>query len=308
MFAADDERMTLADELDRGAGASLQELRALVDRIPTGSDPAISAAVEQSRNRLAGLDAGLRSLSSGLGPPTLKSDGLAAALLQLGGDANVDVRVDVATGDLPDHVASAIYFICAEAISNALKHASASSISVHLRAADERRVPGDRRRRARWCGPEGGSGLQGLVDRTAALGWEPGDRKPTRRRDEDHRRPPDTVAGGDRWRGGIGRAELGSVSDPGVGHAPVRLVDLLVVRGVVRRQGFDLRPAKDVAVALDTRRGCRPCSQMSSGASRVRPSIVNSPEQDPSATPFTHASVNAPCDIVNVCTPDSSRA
>ncbi len=170
MFAADDERISLADELDRGAGASLEELRALVDRIPTGSDPAISAAVEQSRHRLAGLDAGLRSLSSGLGPPTLRSDGLAAALLQLGGDAIVDVRVDVETGDLADHVASAIYFICAEAISNAIKYASASSISVRLRAADQRvllEILDDGRGGAVL---EGGTGLQGLVDRAAALG------------------------------------------------------------------------------------------------------------------------------------------
>ena len=170
MFAADDERISLADELDRGAGASLEELRALVDRIPIGSDPAIDAAVEQSRHRLAGLDAGLRSLSSGLGPPTLRSDGLAAALLQLGGDAIVDVRVDVETGDLADHVASAIYFICAEAISNAIKHASASSISVHLRGADQRvllEIVDDGHGGAVL---EGGSGLQGLVDRAAALG------------------------------------------------------------------------------------------------------------------------------------------
>ena len=170
MFAADNERIALADELDRGAGESLEELRALVDQIPPGTDSAISSAVEQSRIRLAGLEAGLRSLSSGLGPPNLKRDGLAAALLQLGGDAIVDVRVDVETGDLPDHLASAIYFICAEAISNAIKHASASSIRVHLRTGDERvllEVVDDGHGGAALGG---GSGLQGLVDRSAALG------------------------------------------------------------------------------------------------------------------------------------------
>lgn len=170
MSAADNERISLADELDQGAGTSLEELRALVDQIPAGVHPAIGAAVEQSRSRLTGLEVGLRSLSSGLGPPTLRSEGLAAALLHLGGDAIAEVRVDVETGDLPDHLATAIYFICAEAISNALKHASASSIVVHLRAAEERvqlEIVDDGRGGAV---PEGGSGLQGLFDRTAALG------------------------------------------------------------------------------------------------------------------------------------------
>ena len=170
LYAADNERISLVDELDRGAGASLGDLRALVDQIPTGTDPAITAAVEQSRRRLAGLEAGLRSLSSGLGPPTLNRDGLAASLMQLGGDPIVDVRVDVETGDLPDHLATAIYFICAETISNALKHASASSIAVHVRAADERVVLEIVDDGHGGAAPEGGSGLQGLIDRSAALG------------------------------------------------------------------------------------------------------------------------------------------
>jgi hypothetical protein len=102
LSAADDERIALARQLDRGAGASIAELRAMVARIPPGAEPAISAAAERSRSRIAGLEAGLRSLSAGLGPPALRSDGLAAALSQLGGDATVEVRVDVQVGDLPD--------------------------------------------------------------------------------------------------------------------------------------------------------------------------------------------------------------
>jgi signal transduction histidine kinase len=170
LSAADDERIALAGQLDRGAGASLAELRAMVERIPAGADPAIEAAVERSRSRIAGLDAGLRSLSAGLGPPTLRSDGLAAALSQLGGDARVEVRVDVEAGDLPDRLASTVYFICAEAVANAIKHASASTIDLHLREEQARlwvEIVDDGRGGA---GLEGGSGLQGLVDRTSALG------------------------------------------------------------------------------------------------------------------------------------------
>lgn len=170
MSAADDERIVLADQLDRGAGASIAALRALVDRIPAGGDPAIGVAVHQSRIRIAGLEAGLRSLSAGLGPPTLRSDGLAAALSQLAGDAPVVVRVDVQADDLPDRLASTAYFICAEAIANALKHASASTIAVHIREDWDRlrvEITDDGLGEA---GVAGGSGLQGLVDRASALG------------------------------------------------------------------------------------------------------------------------------------------
>lgn len=170
LSAADDERLALANQLDRGALASLAELRAMVDRIPPGTDPAIDAAVERSRSRIAGLDAGLRSLAAGLGPLTLRSDGLAAALSQLGGDVRVEVRVDVVAGDLPARLAATVYFICAEAIANALKHASASTIRVHLREEGHRLrvdIVDDGRGGASL---EGGPGLQGLVDRASALG------------------------------------------------------------------------------------------------------------------------------------------
>lgn len=170
LSAADDERIALAERLDRGAGASLADLRAILDRIRPDGDPAIDAAVALSRTRIAGLDAGLRSLSAGLGPPALTNDGLAGALTQVGGDARVTVRVDVAVEDLPDALAATVYFICAEAITNALKHASATTIAVDLHAQGDRlriEIADDG---LGGAGLEGGSGLQGLADRASALG------------------------------------------------------------------------------------------------------------------------------------------
>jgi signal transduction histidine kinase len=170
LSVADDQRIALAGQLGRGAGTSLEELRAIVDRIPLGADPAIDAATERSRTRMDGLDAGLRSLAAGLGPPTLRSDGLAAALTTIGGDRGVEVNVDVGPGDLPDRLASTVYFICAEAIANALKYASASTVSVHVRVEGDRllvEIVDDGRGGAVLAG---GSGLQGLVDRASALG------------------------------------------------------------------------------------------------------------------------------------------
>ena len=170
LSAADDERIALADRLDRGAGASLAHLGATLDRIHSGGDAAIDAAIGLSRSRIAGLEAGLRSLSVGLGPVAFTNDGLATALAQVGGDARVTVRIDVAVEDLHESLASTVYFICAEAIANALKHASASTIAVDVQAHGDRlrvEIADDGRGGAAI---EGGSGLQGLVDRASALG------------------------------------------------------------------------------------------------------------------------------------------
>ena len=167
----------------------------MIDEIPVGVDPAIGAAVERSRSRLSGLETGLRSLSSGLGPATLKSEGLAVALGRLGGDTRVEVRVDVETADLPDDLASAVYFICAESIANALKHASASTIAVHLRAQDERSTARRDRRMTEAAGlvPSRGSGLQGLVDQGGCARWYLRPLEPTGPGDRNYRRPPDRV-------------------------------------------------------------------------------------------------------------------
>ena len=170
LSAADDERIALADRLDRGAGAALAELGGLVDRIQPDGDVAIEAAVRLSRSRIAGLDAGLRSLSAGLGPPALTNDGLADALAQVGGEASLTVRVDLAVEHLPESLASTVYFICAEAIANAIKHASATTIAVDVHRGGDRlmvEIADDGRGGA---GFEGGSGLQGLLDRASALG------------------------------------------------------------------------------------------------------------------------------------------
>ena len=171
MYAADNERISLADELDRGAGASLEDLRAFVYQIPTGTDPAITAAVERSRSRLAGLEAGLRSLSSGLGPPTLKSrrlgrgsgatrwrcDGRQSALMSRRATYRITWRRrSTSSAPRPSRTPSSTHQRRASPCAFGLRM---SDVLVEI--VDDGQGGAD---------PEGGSGLQGLVDRTAALG------------------------------------------------------------------------------------------------------------------------------------------
>jgi signal transduction histidine kinase len=85
-----------------------------------------------------------RSLARGLSPVTLESEGLASALHELAVNTeklfNVKCRFD---GDpevsAPNHaVATHLFRLAQEAVSNAIKHGKAGRITIHLKAGPER--------------------------------------------------------------------------------------------------------------------------------------------------------------------------
>ena len=74
----------------------------------------------------------LRELAHGVRPGQL-DDGLASALTKLARDSPVEVDLDIAELELPDVVSTTAYFVVAEAITNALKHAGTDRINVSVR-------------------------------------------------------------------------------------------------------------------------------------------------------------------------------
>ena len=102
--------------------------------------------------------------------PARLDDGLAAALHDLAASAPIPVEVEAPIGRVSASVEAAAYFVVCEALTNAVKHASASRVA--LRATSENGalvvsvaddgVGGARARR--------GSGLAGLDDRVSAHG------------------------------------------------------------------------------------------------------------------------------------------
>jgi signal transduction histidine kinase len=122
----------------------------------------------------AGLAAALDELhetAGGIHPPALARGGLRPALKTLARRSPVPVHLDVAVdGRLPDAIELAVYYIVAEALTNAAKHAQATTIAVQV-AADDRalrvRIRDDGRGGA---DVSGGSGLVGLTDRVETLG------------------------------------------------------------------------------------------------------------------------------------------
>jgi signal transduction histidine kinase len=170
LSAADDQRIALAQQLARGAGASLLELGPLLDAVPAAADPAIRAAVDRSRARSKGLVAGLRSLAAGLGPADLRTTGLEDSLSRLGAGFEGRLDLDVNAPDLPDGLAAATYFICAESITNAVKHAAATEVCVKVERRADRVMISIVDDGAGGASIEAGSGLRGLADRASALG------------------------------------------------------------------------------------------------------------------------------------------
>jgi signal transduction histidine kinase len=111
----------------------------------------------------------LRDLARGIHPPILADRGLDAAISALTANAGVPVSVDVELTDRPpETVESAAYFVAAEGLANALKHAGASRIDIDVHEREDAivvRVLDD----GRGGAAEDGGGLHGLRQRVQAL-------------------------------------------------------------------------------------------------------------------------------------------
>ena len=125
----------------------------------------------QASNEIqAGLNE-LRDLARGLNPPLLVEEGIGAAARSLADRSPVLATVESALDRrYPEAIESAAYYVIAEAMTNAVKHSRAKTVTVrigeangHLEVeiADDGAGGADARR---------GSGLVGLYDRTAAVG------------------------------------------------------------------------------------------------------------------------------------------
>jgi signal transduction histidine kinase len=112
----------------------------------------------------------LRKMARGIHPATLTEGGLRPALRALARRSATPVDVACPEARLPERVEVSVYYVVAEALTNAAKHARASAVTVAVEAAgDVLRVA------VRDDGIGGadftrGTGLVGLKDRVEALG------------------------------------------------------------------------------------------------------------------------------------------
>jgi signal transduction histidine kinase len=170
--AGDAERRRLERNLHDGAQARMVGLAAKLGlaRRKADDDPELAALLEESRVELmASLDE-LRAVARGLHPAVLTDRGLDAAVRGLAFRAPLPVDVGGrAPDDLPAPVATALYYVVAEALTNVAKYARASRATVAVRREDGEAVAEVTDDGVGGAAAESGSGLQGLSDRVAAL-------------------------------------------------------------------------------------------------------------------------------------------
>jgi signal transduction histidine kinase len=169
--AGDEQRGRLERLLHDGAAARLRGLAVILHRGER------SAVGQQTKDQIARAEEQLiqtieelRRLSQGLHPRALTEQGLQKALTELVSDVPFRLHLDVTSAPLPPQVAAAAYFICAEALSNTTKHASASHVTVVVGTADGRLNVEITDDGIGGADAGRGSGLRGLADRVETLG------------------------------------------------------------------------------------------------------------------------------------------
>jgi signal transduction histidine kinase len=113
----------------------------------------------------------LRELAAGIHPSILTDRGLGAALEALAGRSAMQVELgEVPPGRLPAPVETSAYFVAAEALTNAAKHARCSHVFVGVRVENGSAIVEVHDDGVGGADSSAGSGLRGLADRVSALG------------------------------------------------------------------------------------------------------------------------------------------
>ncbi|WP_133541644.1 hypothetical protein [Microbacterium sp. BK668] len=126
--AAEEEREQLRHRLDCEVGEPLRHLVGAIEDAVRDSQPAQAEHLERARASAGRALDDLIALKGGLPPATL-AEGLAPALRGLAEGS--PVRVEVTSPERIDAgIATTVFFVCAEAFANAIKHARATVVRI----------------------------------------------------------------------------------------------------------------------------------------------------------------------------------
>jgi signal transduction histidine kinase len=171
---ADATRRRIERDLHDGAQQQLLSLALEVRAAQAAAPPELREHQAELTHVVEGLTSvldGLRDIALGIHPAILAEGGLRPALKTLAHRSPIPVELNVRTeGRLPEQVEVTAYYVVSEALTNAAKHAQASSVGVDVAvhgsvlrvAVCDNGIGG--------ADPPGGSGLLGLKDRAEAIG------------------------------------------------------------------------------------------------------------------------------------------
>jgi signal transduction histidine kinase len=169
-----EERRRLGRDLHDGAQQELVgaviSLRLAQRRWGQAPDEARELVAEALDHMESGIH-DLRELAAGIHPSILTDRGLSAALEALATRSPMPVELgQVPPERLPGPVETSAYFVVAEALTNAAKHARCSHAYVGVRVENGSATVEVHDDGVGGADPTAGSGLRGLADRVSALG------------------------------------------------------------------------------------------------------------------------------------------
>jgi signal transduction histidine kinase len=172
--AGDDARRRIERDLHDGAQQRLVslglELRTAEASVPP-EQQALREQISDLVTSVAGVSKDLQELSRGIHPAILSKGGLGPALKALARRSAVPVELGLGVDRrLPESAEVAAYYVVAEALTNAAKHARASEVEVCVEADDANLHLSIRDDGIGGADLGKGSGLTGLMDRVEALG------------------------------------------------------------------------------------------------------------------------------------------
>ncbi|MFF5234403.1 AAA family ATPase [Dactylosporangium sp. NPDC000521] len=174
--AADQTRQRIERDLHDGAQQLLIALALQLRAAQAALPPELDTLATQLDRAVAGVTSAvdeLRQISRGIHPAILTESGLGPALRALARRSPIPVDLDLHLEErLPEHIEVSAYYIIAEAVTNAAKHANASAVTVTVESDT---TSGVLRVVVSDDGIGGadfarGTGLVGLNDRAEALG------------------------------------------------------------------------------------------------------------------------------------------
>ena len=168
MAAVDRQRQITATRLRKDVIPILR--RARTELATMGKDVDESAALILAFQELARAEEEVAGLVAGVPPALLGNGRLESVLSELADRSPIPVTLTASPGAATDaETEAALFYVCSEALTNAVKHAGAARIEIALKG-DRDTVALRISDNGRGGADPSGSGLQGLSDRVAARG------------------------------------------------------------------------------------------------------------------------------------------
>lgn len=169
--AADAERRRIARNLHDGLQTKLVLLALEAQQLAARPAAEIATAATALRKRIDAAAAELRELVHAVMPAPLIERGLDAAAEDLADRMPVPTRLHIGlNGALPDPVSATAYYVVAEGLANAVKHAHATALDVSIAQQQDMLLVEVRDDGIGGATPGVGMGLASLADRVDVLG------------------------------------------------------------------------------------------------------------------------------------------